>query len=61
MGCIKDRVYSEKISNLYDLKEKITAEIQKISSEHCANAMRSFFYRLNLCKQTKGKHFQVYM
>lgn len=60
-GYTKDKIYKAKIDNLYDLKAKITEVIQNISFEIRANVIENFKKRLELCKSSKGEHFQVYL
>ena len=56
-GYLKDSVFSNKIDNCCELKEKIKLEINKISLETCKKAINNLEFRLQYCIAKNGKHF----
>ena len=59
-GMIRDQVYSEKSSNLQELKEKITVAFSNVPLEMCQNACLSVRRRLEMCLEQDGGHFENY-
>ncbi len=56
-GFLKDRVFSEKINNCFELKEKITRICSEISSEICFKVINNLIYRLHYCVMKEGRQF----
>jgi transposase len=56
-GFLKDKVFSEKINNCNELKEKITQICSEIKEEICKKVINNLIYRLHYCIKKSGKHF----
>ncbi len=56
-GFLKDKVFSEKINNCNDLKEKIKKICSEITEEICIKVINNLNYRLHYCIMKNGKHF----
>lgn len=57
-GHLKSQIYVSKPENVEELKERIRQEIRQISPEVLENVRNEFYYRLGLCQQVNGAHFE---
>lgn len=60
-GLVKDKVYSSRMNNSNELKEKIRFEFQNISRETSENIQRNILKRIRLCIHKNGENFEQYL
>ncbi|KFM71471.1 hypothetical protein X975_17910, partial [Stegodyphus mimosarum] len=53
-GFVKDNVYRRRVSNMDDLKARMTTEIASVDADMLAGTWREIEYRLNILRATKG-------
>lgn len=61
LGFIKTRVYTRKISDIDDLKNKIAEEIKSIRREKLQNIFDTVLKRLKICIDVNGNTFEQYL
>jgi len=59
-GCVKDRVFSTPVSDITNLKARITDAFATITEDMLENTWRETDYRLDVLRATKGAHVEVY-
>ena len=59
-GFVKDNVYMRRVSNIDDLKARITTAIASVDADMLAATWREIDYRLDILRATKGAHVEVY-
>lgn len=57
-GCLKDKVYSQPITSLDQLRSRIFQAAQEISTISLRRLKRNFLRRCALCIRTGGRHFE---
>lgn len=60
-GTVKDRVYTEEITDLIHLKSKITAAFRSISRDQMIGMMKNLKKRALLCIRHNGGNFEQYL
>ncbi|KFM59997.1 hypothetical protein X975_01287, partial [Stegodyphus mimosarum] len=55
-GFVKDNVYWRRVSNIGDLKARITTAIASVDADMLAGTCREIEYRLDILRATKGAH-----
>jgi len=59
-GFIKDVVYSRKVRDLADLRQRIIEAVELITHHTLINTWQELEYRLDICRATTGAHIEVY-
>jgi hypothetical protein len=59
-GFIKDVVYSRKVRDLADLRQRITEAVELITRHMLTNTWQKLENRLDVCQATTGAHIEVY-
>jgi hypothetical protein len=59
-GFIKDIVYSRKVQDLADLRQRIIEAVELITSHMLINMWQELEYCLDICRATTGTHIEVY-
>jgi hypothetical protein len=59
-GFIKDVVYSRKVRDLADFRQRIIEAIELITPHMLINAWQKLEYRLDICRATISAHIEVY-
>jgi hypothetical protein len=59
-GFIKDAVYSRKVQDLADLRQRIIEAVELITPHMLINTRQELEYRLDICQVTAGAHIEVY-
>ena len=59
-GCVKDRVFSTPVSDITNLKARITDAFATITEDMLENTWRETDYRLDALRATKRAHVEVY-
>ncbi|KFM70899.1 hypothetical protein X975_03732, partial [Stegodyphus mimosarum] len=59
-GFVKDNVYRRRVSNMDDLKARITTAIASVDADMLAGTWREIEYRLDILRATKGAHVEVH-
>jgi hypothetical protein len=59
-GFIKHVVYSTKVRDLADLRQRIIEAVQLITPYMLINTWQELEYRLDICRATTGAHIEVY-
>ena len=59
-GFIKDVVYSRKVRDLSDLRQRIIEAVELITPHMLINTWQELEYRLDICRATTGAHIEVY-
>jgi hypothetical protein len=59
-GFIKDVVYSTKVRDLADLRQRIIEAVEFITPHMLINMCQELEYRLDICRATIGAHNKVY-
>ena len=57
---MKDGVYRTKVKDISDLKERITAAVEKTDEEMLRRAWVEIQYRLDVLRATNGAHIEIY-
>lgn len=57
-GYLKSKVYVTKPNDIEDLKQRIRHEIRQITPEMLRNVRDAFYFRLALCQERNGAHFE---
>lgn len=57
-GHLKTKVYTNKPTNVDDLKERIRQEVQNITPEIIGRVQNEFIWRLGYCQTTNGEQFE---
>ena len=59
-GILKERVYSQNIRTIPELKERITAEFAALNNDKdlCRRICHSIQRRIKLCIDSEGQHFK---
>ena len=58
MGFIKDVVYSRKVRDLADLRQRIIEAVALITPQMLINTWQELEYRLGICRATAGAHIE---
>jgi hypothetical protein len=56
---VKERVYSKKVRNINELKERIQTVISSIPREMCVQALNTTVARWILCVEQDGKQIEI--
>ena len=56
----KWHVYSRKVRDLADLRQRIIEAVEFITPHLLINTWKELEYRLDICRATKGAHIEVY-
>ncbi|KFM59228.1 hypothetical protein X975_23270, partial [Stegodyphus mimosarum] len=59
-GFVKDNVYRRRVSNMDDLKVRITTAIASVDADMLAGTWREIKYRLDILRAKKGAHVEVH-
>jgi len=59
-GYVKDKVFSTPVSDITNLKARITDAFAAITEDMLKNTWREIDYRLDVLRETKGAHVGVY-
>jgi hypothetical protein len=59
-GFIKDFVYSRKVRDLADLRQRIIEAVELITRHMLINTCHELEYHLDICRATTGAHIEVY-
>jgi hypothetical protein len=59
-GYVKDKVFWTPISDITDLKARVTDAFATITEDILENSWREIDYRLEVLRATKGAHVEVY-
>ena len=59
-GFIKDAVYSRKVRDVADLRQRIIEAVELITPHMLINTWQELEYRLDICRTTTGAHIEVY-
>ena len=59
-GYVKDKVFSTPVSDITNLKARITDAFATITEDMLENTWREIDYRLDVLRATKGAHVEVY-
>ncbi|KFM76632.1 hypothetical protein X975_21839, partial [Stegodyphus mimosarum] len=59
-GFVKDNVYRRRVSNMDDLKARITTAIASVDADMLAGTWGEIEYRLDFLRATKGAHVEVH-
>ncbi|KFM69781.1 hypothetical protein X975_15179, partial [Stegodyphus mimosarum] len=59
-GFVKDNVYRRRVSNVDDLKARITTAIASVDADMLAGTWREIEYRLDILRATKRAHVEVH-
>jgi hypothetical protein len=57
---IKDVVYSRKVRDVADLRQRIIEAVELITPHMLINTWQELKYRLDICRATAGAHNEVY-
>jgi len=57
---VKDKVFSTPVTDITNLKARITDAFVKITEDMLENTWRETDYRLYVLRETKGAHVEVY-
>ena len=57
---MKDVVYRTKVTDISDLKERITAAVNTIDEEMLRRTWTEIEYRLDVLRVTNGAHIEIY-
>jgi len=57
---VKDKVFSTPVPDITNLKARITDAFATITEHMLENTWREIDYRLDVLRETKGAHFEVY-
>ena len=57
-GFVKDNVYRRRVSNIDDLKARITTAIASVDAEVLPASWREINYRLGILRASKGAHVE---
>jgi hypothetical protein len=60
MGITKDVVYSRKVRDLADLRQRIIEAVELIARHMLINTWQKLENRLDVCRATTGAHIEVY-
>jgi hypothetical protein len=60
MGFIKDVVYSRKVRDLADLRQRIIEAVDLITLHMLINTWQKLENRLDVCQARTGAHIEVY-
>ncbi|KFM56922.1 hypothetical protein X975_13708, partial [Stegodyphus mimosarum] len=59
-GFVKDNIYRRRVSNIDDLKVRITTAIASVDADMLAGTWREIEYRLDILSVPKGAHMEVH-
>ncbi|KFM62835.1 hypothetical protein X975_24013, partial [Stegodyphus mimosarum] len=59
-GFVKDNVYRRRVSNIDDLKARITTAIASVDADMLTGTWHEIEYRLDILRATKGAHVEVH-
>jgi hypothetical protein len=59
-GFIKDDVYSRKVSDLVDLRQRIIEAVELITAHMLINTWQELEYHLDIRRAKTGAHTEVY-
>jgi len=59
-GYVKDKVFSTPVRDITNLKARITDAFATINEDMLENTWREIDYRLDVLRETKGAHVEVY-
>ena len=59
-GYVKDKVFSTPVPDIANLKARITDAFATITEDMLGNTWREIGYRLDVLRETKGAHVEVY-
>ena len=59
-GFIKYVVYSRKVRDVVDLRQRIIEAVELITPHMLINTWQQLEYRLDICRATTGAHIEVY-
>jgi len=59
-GYVKDKVFSTPVPDITNLKARITDAFAAITEDMLENTWREIDYRLDVLRETKGAHVEVY-
>jgi hypothetical protein len=59
-GFNKDVVYSRKVRDLVDLRQRIIEAVELITLQMLINTWQKLENRLDVCQATTGTHIEVY-
>jgi len=59
-GYVKDKVFSIPVTDITNLKARITDSFATITEDMLENMWREIFYRLDVLRATKGAHVEAY-
>jgi len=59
-GFVKDKVFSTPVPDITNLKARITDTFATITEDELENTWRGTDYRLDVLRETKGAHVEVY-
>jgi len=59
-GYVKDKVFSIPVTDITNLKARITDSFATITEDMLENMWREIFYQLDVLRATKGAHVEVY-
>jgi hypothetical protein len=59
-GYVKDKVFSTPITDITNLKARITEAFATITEDRLENTWREIDYRLDVLRATKGVYVEVY-
>jgi len=60
LGYVKDKLFSTPVSDIRNLKARITDAFATIAEDMLENTWRETDYRLDILHATKGAHVEVY-
>jgi len=59
-GYVKDKVFSTPVPDITNLKARITDAFVTVTEDMLENTWRETDYRLDVLRETKGAHVEVY-
>ena len=59
-GYVKDKVFSTPVTDITNLKARITDAFATVTEDMLENTWREIGYRLDVVRATKGAHVEVY-
>ena len=57
---VKDKVFSTPVPDITNLKARISDAFATITEDMLENSWRKIYYRLDVLRETKGAHVEVY-
>lgn len=59
-GYLKSKVYQRRVQNVEDLRERIIDAVENIAADMVQRSVHSALYKVQMCRQVNGEHFQQY-